>query len=420
MGMMREVITRMAEGILAEVNAISAPGPGYTRPSYSPLETAAHQVIERRARALGLTVSRDAGCNLFARLPGRDRNAPALYVGSHLDTVAMGGAYDGTAGVAGAMALAAAFVESGETPPVDLVVTVTRAEESVWFPVSYIGSRAALCRLRPEEFDARRSDTGRTLAEHMRDEGGDPAAVLRGPGLAAAQFVELHIEQGPVLFEAQEAFAVVHGVRGGLRYRSAQIKGTWAHSGGAPRDSRNDTVFALADLITALDRHWGAALAQGQDLALTFGRVDAASPEHAFAKVPGHLHFCVDLRSEDPVLLDAMDALLHREIAEIEARRGVSFDLGAPSRSQPAPLSAPLAAQILRGAARQGHRPRKMLSGGGHDAAAFAQAGWQSVMVFLRNWDGSHNPAEGMDPADLVEAVTALKATWGDSQRMQA
>jgi N-carbamoyl-L-amino-acid hydrolase len=413
-------IAQMVTTILEEVNAISAPGPGYTRPSYSPLETEAHRVIAHHATGLGLEVNRDAGLNLFARLPGRDRAAPPLYVGSHLDTVAMGGAYDGTAGVAGAMALAAAFVRSGETPPVDLVITVTRAEESVWFPVSYIGSRAALCRLLPGEFKATRADTGRSLADHMREEGGDPDAVLRGPGLPPARFVELHIEQGPVLFDAGEAFAVVSGVRGGLRYRNAQIHGTWAHSGGAPRESRSDAVFGFADLVTAMDRHWAEMLKDGHDLAVTFGRVDAASVEHAFAKVPGQLGFCVDLRSDDAGVLDRMDQILQREIARISAARGLNFDLGPQSRSKPSALSQDLGAQILDGAARLGHRPRRMLSGGGHDAAAFAQAGWESVMMFIRNWDGSHNPKEGMSPQDLVAAVEALKAAWGDSQQVPA
>lgn len=411
---MSDIVADTIAAVLAEVNAISAPGPGFTRPSYSPLESQAHRVIERRAKALGLEVTRDAGLNLFARLPGRDRAAPALHVGSHLDTVAMGGAYDGAAGVAGALALAGAFVDANEVPPVDLVVTVTRAEESVWFPVSYIGSRAAMCRLTPADLAATRIDTGRTLADHMRDEGGDPDAVLRGPGLPPATFVELHIEQGPVLFDAEEPFALVRGVRGGLRYRMAEITGTWAHSGGAPRAARNDAVFAFADLVTAMDRHWGAC---HDDLAITFGRVDAASAEHAFAKVPGQLGFCIDIRSDDVAVLDRMDALLRHEVAAIEARRGVAFALGVQSRSQPSLLSQGLAERIADGASRLGHAPRRMLSGGGHDAAAFAQGGWDAVMVFLRNWDGSHCPAEGMDPADLALAVHTLKAAWGDSQR---
>ncbi len=405
---MNSIVKDTVFRLLERINAISDAGPGFTRPSYSRLESQAHDVVAEEASKLGLAVTRDAALNLFARLPGRDRAAPALHVGSHLDTVSMGGAFDGQAGVAGAVALAAAFVDSGEPPPVDLMVTVTRAEESVWFPVSYAGSRAALGRLTAEELQAKRSDTGRTLYDHILQEGGRPDDILKGPGLLPARFVELHIEQGTVLHTAQEPFGIVKGVRGGLRYRQARIVGTWAHSGGPSRAERSDAVFALADLIVAMDKRWEQTLARGQDLAVTFGRIDAASPEHAFAKVPGRVDFCVDLRSEDIGILDVMDGVLKTEAAAIEAARGVRFDWGLQSRSQPTELSQALGDQIDSAARTLGHAPRHMLSGGGHDAAAFAQAGWDSVMVFLRNWNGSHNPDEAMDPADLVTAVDVL------------
>ncbi|MET0749216.1 MAG: Zn-dependent hydrolase, partial [Rhizobium sp.] len=100
------LIKDTVERLLEKINTISAPGPGYTRPSYSDLESDAHRVVAEEAAVLGLDVTYDAAMNLFARLPGRDRQAPPLYIGSHLDTVPMGGAYDGTAGVVGAMALA--------------------------------------------------------------------------------------------------------------------------------------------------------------------------------------------------------------------------------------------------------------------------------------------------------------------------
>jgi N-carbamoyl-L-amino-acid hydrolase len=226
--------------------------------------------------------------------------------------------------------------------------------------------------------------------------------------LPPAQFIELHIEQGTVLHNAGEAYGIVGGVRGGLRYRQARINGTWAHSGGPPRSERSDAVFALADLIVAMDRRWDEALRAGHDLAVTFGRVDAATPEHAFAKVPGRADFCVDLRSDDVAVLDRLNGIFHEEVATITAARKVHFELGSQSRSQPTKLSAMLADRIADAAATLGHSPRRMLSGGGHDAAAFAQAGWESVMVFLRNWNGSHNPDEAMDPVDLVSAVKAL------------
>ncbi|MHC9237622.1 hydantoinase/carbamoylase family amidase [Pseudooceanicola sp. 502str34] len=400
-----ETITRG----LASVNALSEPGPGWTRPSYGDLESEAHGLIEAECLALGLTVTRDAAGNLFARLPGRDPQASPLYIGSHLDTVSMGGAYDGQAGVVGALAIIAALKTQGVTPASDLILIITRAEESVWFPVSYIGSRAALGLLLPEDFDATRADTGRTLAQHMAEQGYDAEAVRNLTPPPPARFLEFHIEQGPVLYDAGEAYGIVTAVRGGLRYRNAMVKGTWAHSGAAPRQGRADAVVALAELIVAMQGVWDRMLAEGHDLTVTFGKVDAASPAHAMAKVAGHAGFVLDMRSGDPETLDAADAAFRDEIARIEAAHpGVTFDLGAQSRSKPARLADSMVEFVARGAAAQGDSPRRMLSGGGHDAAAFATAGWDSVMVFIRNWDGSHNPDEGMDEADLVRAVEAV------------
>ena len=403
------VIGETIARVLTRVNAITLGGPGYTRPSYSDEESAAHTVIEDEARALGLEVRRDPAGNLFARLAGRDPAAVPLYVGSHLDTVSQGGAYDGQAGVAGGLALIAALRAQGVTPAMDIVLTVTRAEESVWFPVSYIGSRAALARLSPEDLQAPRVDTGRSLADHMRDQGFDAGAVLTHRPPAPARFLEFHIEQGPVLDTAGEPYGIVTAIRGGLRYRAARVHGAWAHSGGAPRHGRADAVVAFAELVVAMQRVWDDLLAQGRDLTVTFGRVDAATPAHAMAKVAGELEFCLDMRSEDVAALDLADRLLRAEIARIEAAQpGIRFDLGQQSRSQPAALSRALADLVATGAQRLGDHPRRMLSGGGHDAAAFAAAGWDSVMVFVRNWNGSHCPEEGMDPADLARAVEAV------------
>ena len=403
----RETISR----ILTRVNALSAGGPGWTRPSYSDLESSAHALIEEEVLRLGLEVSRDEAGNLFARLRGSDPAATPLYVGSHLDTVSQGGAYDGQAGVAAAMALAACFHATGTRPKMDFVVTVTRAEESVWFPASYIGSRGALGRLTRQDMEVTRADTGQSLAEHMRAQGYDPEAALARTPPPPAQFLEFHIEQGPVLHSAGEPYGLVTAIRGGLRYRNARIDGVWAHSGGAPREGRADAVIAFADLAMAMEQVWDEMLAQGHDLTVTFGRVDAASPVHAMAKVAGTLGFCVDLRSENNATLDEAERRLRAEIARIEiARPGIGFQLGAQSRSQPAQLSEAMVALAASGAARLGHAPRRMRAGGGHDAAAFAMAGWESTMIFIRNWNGSHNPDEAMDEADLALAVEALWA----------
>lgn len=408
----QDAIWSIIDRVLAKVNNLSAGGPGWTRPSYSDLESQAHDLIEAEVRALDMSVERDAAGNLFARLPGRESSLPPLYCGSHLDTVAQGGAYDGQAGVIGALALAAALRATDITPVADFILTITRAEESVWFPVSYIGSRAALGGLDPEDLNARRVDTNKTLADHMRDQGFDPDAIFQATPPRTARFLEFHIEQGPILDRATEPFAIVSAIRGGLRYRTAQLHGTWAHSGGSPREARADAVVGFADLVMAMDRVWQEFLDRGVDLTVTFGKVDAASPAHAMAKVAGELGFCLDLRSDDPAILDAADQALRAEIARIEAERpGLRFELGDQTRSTPARLSQSMMDWVAAGAARIGATaPRRMLSGGGHDAAAFASAGWKSVMVFIRNWNGSHCPEEGMDPKDLAQAVEAVFA----------
>jgi N-carbamoyl-L-amino-acid hydrolase len=358
---------------------------------------------------LGLTVTRDAAGNLFARMAGHNRITPALYMGSHLDTVSQGGAYDGQAGVIGALAIITALHHAKIIPPTDIVLIVTRAEESVWFPVSYAGSRAALGRLAPQDYEALRSDTGRSLADHMADQGFDPIAVRNLTPPASARFLEFHIEQGPVLYEADEAYAVVTAVRGGLRYRAAQVHGAWAHSGAAPRTGRADAIVALAELVVAMNRVWDEMLDQGADLTVTFGKVDAATSAHAMAKVAGHAGFCLDMRSDDPVTLENANAMLLAEIQRIEqAHPGIRFDLDAQSRSAPAQLSMAMADWVTQGAQLCGHTPRHMLSGGGHDAAAFCAAGWDSVMVFIRNWNGSHCPDEGMNTQDLAAAAQAV------------
>jgi N-carbamoyl-L-amino-acid hydrolase len=196
-----------------------------------------------------------------------------------------------------------------------------------------------------------------------------------------------------------------------LRYRTARVDGQWAHSGAAPRAGRADAVVAFSDLVLSMDRVWEEMLSVGADLTVTFGCVNAASTAHAMAKVAGTLEFCLDMRSSDVATLERADELLRGEIARIEAARpGVHFDLGQQSRSQPAGLSLSMVDFVAAGAEACGYTPRQMLSGGGHDAAAFAVAGWQSVMVFIRNWNGSHCPDEGMAIDDLAVAVEAVYA----------
>ena len=180
--------------------------PGVSRDPYGAGEQRAHASVTAIARKLGLEISGDAAANLYMTLPGRDRSAPRLVIGSHLDSVPHGGNFDGAAGVVAGLAAIAALQQLGETPACDVTVMGIRAEESIWFQVSYIGSRGALGTLPDGALDVRRIDTGRTLAEHIAECGGDPAALAAGvrhfePADIRA-YLELHIEQAPSLVEA--------------------------------------------------------------------------------------------------------------------------------------------------------------------------------------------------------------------------
>ena len=196
--------TEFAGDAFDRLRAASIDVRGVTRASYGAGEQAAHALMAEIAAGLGLEVTRDAAANTYMTWPGLDRSKPIRMVGSHLDSVPQGGNFDGAAGVVSGLTAIRALQSLGHRPAQDISVMGVRAEESCWFGVSYIGSRAALGVLPEGALEsARRMDDGGTLAEHMARCGGDPDRVAEGPAHLAveriAAFLEPHIEQGPVL-----------------------------------------------------------------------------------------------------------------------------------------------------------------------------------------------------------------------------
>ncbi len=387
-------------------------GVGITRDAYGPGEQAAHDLVRATAEGLRLETDIDPAGNLYMTLPGRDRAAKRLILGSHLDSVARGGNYDGAAGVLAGLAVVGGMVEARWQPARDITVLAVRAEEAgSWFPTSYPGSRAALGRLPAEALALRRPDTGRTLAEHMRAQGFDPDWVSGGAARLSpantAAYVELHIEQGPVLDAEAIPVGIVTGIPGARRLRAARVVGEYNHSGATPRRYRADAAIALAELACKLDDHWAALETQGHALVATFC-VLATAAEAGFTKIPGEALFQLDVRAVNPASVDAMFAALHRLVPAIAARRGVRFELGTETVSDAAPMDPGLRAGLAAAARAAGVAHREMASGGGHDAAAFAAAGIPSAMLFVRNQNGSHNPHEAMRAEDFAAACAVL------------
>jgi len=405
----------LAARLFDTLREASFDGVGVTRDAYGPGEQRAHDLVRAEAEALGLEIAVDPAGNMLMTLPGTDRTAPRIVLGSHLDSVPQGGNYDGAAGVLAGLATVAGMRQVGFVPGRDITVLAIRAEEAgAWFPTSYPGSHAALGRLSAAVLEVKRMDTGRSLGDHMRTLGFDPDAVAAGKCLltpaSVAAYLELHIEQGPVLDAEAIPVAVVSGIPGSRRLRAARVMGEYNHSGATPRRYRADAAIALAELAYRLDDHWGVLEAQGHQLVCTFC-VLATTAEAGFTKIPGEARFQLDIRSVIPASVDAMFAELHRLIAAIEARRGVRFDLGVETGSLPSPMDPALRDGLTRAAAAGGIACRTMASGGGHDAAAFAQAGVPAAMLFVRNQHGSHNPHEAMRLEDFA-AGCAVMTRW--------
>lgn len=402
----------LAARLFDELRRRTAAGRGVSRASYGLGEQIAHDIIRREAEALALPVSTDAAANLYATLPGAS-DGPAVIIGSHLDSVPLGGNYDGAAGVLLGLAVMSGLVTAGVTPPGPITLMAIRAEESAWFSASYIGSRAAFGRLsRPELEGVRRAGDGIHLGAAVAAAGGDPEALAAGHAtLDPARirlFLEPHIEQGPVLLARDVPVGIVTGIRGSFRYRYARCCGAYAHSGTTPREDRQDAVRAVARLVVELDAAWERRAAAGEDLTVTVGQFTTDPDEASFSKIAGDVRFSVDVRGADPESLSSMQDEVGRIVAAIEDRERVRFKLGRMTGSEPARMSEKVVTALCSAARLAGVPHVVMPCGAGHDAAVFAQSGVPTGMVFIRNANGSHNPDEQMDMADFAAAARVV------------
>lgn len=389
-------------------------GPGVCRDTFGDGEQTGYRIIAAHAAAMSLEQKSDHAANLYMTLPGRDRSAPRVMMGSHLDSVANGGNFDGAAGVIAGLVATKALQKLGLTPASDVTTMAIRAEESVWFQVSYIGSRSAFGVLPEGALDARRTDTGRTLAEHMAECGADVDSVRAGKAALDAKdiksWVEVHIEQAPQLIEAGLPVAIGTGVPGNFRYPYIKVSGTYDHVG-LPRRFRHDAVLAASELALGLDEIWRANDAAGMPMAFTIGRFHTDPKEHALTKVAGEMTLSLDVRAYDKAHLAALEDQLKALAREIEQRRGVTIDLGPRATADVAP-STPAVFEALTSAAKSVGIPSMPLaSPASHDTATFTVAGVPSCMLFVRNANGSHNPHEAMEIDDFMKTAVVL-ARW--------
>ena len=221
-------------------------------------------------------------------------------------------------------------------------------------------------------------------------------------------FLELHIEQGPVMVARELPLAVVSGIRGNVRHNQVVCTGEAGHSGVVPRWLRRDAMFAVADLIIRLDNHWRVLLERGTDLVVTAGVVTTDPAEHSISRIPGRVNFSFEARSKSPDTLEAFYQLMHAECNAISRERGVKFAFDRRQMSEPAQMDPAISAVIADACKQRGTTYDVIPSGAGHDASLFANAGIPSGMLFIRNQNGSHNPDEAMEISDFMLGVQVL------------
>lgn len=389
---------------LAELSTFAESAePGWTRRIFSDAYRASREWVAQRMRDAGLETYVDPAGNVIGRLAGRDRTKPVLMTGSHTDTVHGGGRYDGIVGVLGAIEVARRLRETGTEFERDLVVVDFLGEEANTFGISCVGSRSIAGLLTPTHLD-RVDERGRRLGDVMTGFDLDPHASLSqawAPG-SVHGYVELHVEQGPLLERSGHKVGVVTAIAG-IERLLVQFSGRADHAGTMPMEGRHDALIAAAEAILTVEREGCGAPVHGVS---TTGRIE--SSPGALNVVPDEARIWAELRSIDPEwLTGAKRRVVERIAADAEAR-GVATAVEWLNDQDPVACDRSVQDVIAGSADELGHAWEAVPSGAGHDAAHLAHLGPMG-MIFVPSVGGrSHVPEEFSDPADIAVGAHVL------------
>jgi beta-ureidopropionase / N-carbamoyl-L-amino-acid hydrolase len=384
--------------------ALTEPDKPWTRRSFTPMFLKGRDYLAKRFAEEGLSTHIDAAGNLIGRWQGGDASAPALMTGSHSDTVPSGGRFDGIAGILSGLAAIRGLREAGYTPKHSIDLVDFLAEEPSEWGLSCIGSRGMVGALTPDHLamigpDQERLDTAITRM------GGDPARLGGKLHSDVAAFVEIHIEQGPVLEAEEIPLGVVSGIAGIARVR-IRLEGEAGHAGTVPMNMRADAGMAMSRLLLSLRDAARAEAEKGRGhFTATIG-VIKFEPNGANV-VPGAAEAIVDIRAENDAAMD--DYLSEIETLAKDASEAEGCRVAATERLS---LCDTRLQGIIRDAAEvHGFSTRPLASGAGHDAAFVARIA-PAAMIFVPSKGGiSHAPEEWTDTEAIARAADVLALT---------
>jgi len=390
---------------LEALRALGAHEHGIDRALLTPAERAARALFASWARASGFTVTQDGVSNLFARRNGSRADAKPILVGSHLDTVPTGGAYDGAYGVAGALCALELLDARGITTVHPVEAVAWAGEEGSRFPLGALGS-SVFAGLNDESTVRKLvGDDGVTFADALASrEGGLLDGVPMRAQRDVAAYLELHVEQGPVLEDRGLSLGIVTAIAAQRRLR-ATVTGRSGHAGMVPMAMRADALAAAAELVLELER----AARETGDAVATVGRM-VVEPNGTNV-VPGRVVFSLDLRSPDAERLDAIERRFREAIERAQAQRGVRVEVESFERRSATPMTPELREAIARAIRSLGQSYADVPSGAGHDAMSLGKI-VPAAMIFVPSIGGeSHVREERTADADLLLGVEALAAS---------
>ena len=395
-------LTLQLVAMLDELGRVTDEPGRLTRTFLSPAMERANLLVGGWMREAGLTVREDETGNLIGRLESPDRGAKTLLLGSHLDTVRNAGRFDGALGVVMPIVALTALKRRGVTLPFHVEVLGFSEEEAVRFTGAYIGSKAYTGRLRVADLklrDARNQTLREVIEAHAERRFVPPKAAHRPSGLLG--YVEVHIEQGPVLEAKKLAVGVVSTIASQARGRLI-FRGKAGHAGTTPMALRRDALAGAAEFII-----FAEAFAEVRPpLVATVGTVNV--PAGAANVIPGETMVSLDVRHANDILCDAAVAELVRQAQRTARRRGLTCEWQPTMRQSATPCSPEMTAALARSVRAVQGQSISLISGAGHDGVVMS-ALTPIAMLFVRCRDGlSHHPDEYASPHDLGVALRVL------------
>ena len=374
---------------------------GITRPVYSAAWVQARGQVAEWMRAAGLEVRGDAVGNLFGRLRGRDESRTIL-TGSHLDTVPLGGKFDGALGIlAGLVALRSLLEQAGQ-PRRSLEVAALCEEEGSRFPAHYWGTRGMLGMIQADELERLRDDQGVTISEAMRTAGLSPERYREAVRRDVDAFLELHIEQGRVLFDERINLGIVQAITG-LLNQWVTVKGRADHAGTTPMDLRLDALQGAAQMAIEITR---LVEQEGRPAVVTLGKWEVKPG--AVNVIPDEVNFSIDLRHPEEETKQRLATAIRTRCEAIARERGLAISSEITSDSLPSSMDPALQSVLIQAAETCGASWRAMPSGAGHDSQEMARH-LATAMLFVPSVEGrSHSAAEYTRLEDAARGAAVL------------